>query len=115
MKKCNKCQKERPDSKFLTSKKKTCKKCEYRFKQRIMRMLVQNRRLSPTERIANRLGYMGSAFMMTSPHLLPEPIGVKTYIMAGLLSLPQVIVAKQWNLVVVNLNVALAYTILYFS
>jgi hypothetical protein len=78
-------------------------------------MLVQNRRLSPTERIANRLGYMGSAFMMTSPHLLPEPIGVKTYIMAGLLSLPQVIVAKQWNLVVVNLNVALAYTILYFS
>jgi hypothetical protein len=115
MRKCNKCQKEKPDSKFLTSKKKTCKKCEYRFKQRIMRMLVQNRRLSPTERIANRLGYMGSAFMMTSPHLLPEPIGVKTYIMAGLLSLPQVIVAKQWNLVVVNLNVALAYTILYFS
>jgi hypothetical protein len=80
-----------------------------------MRMLVQNRRLSPTERIANRLGYMGSAFMMTSPHLLPEPIGVKTYIMAGLLSLPQVVVAKQWNLVIVNLNVALAYTILYFS
>ena len=115
MRKCNKCQKEKPDSKFLTSKKKTCKKCEYRFKQRIMRVLVQNRRLSPTERIANRLGYMGSAFMMTSPHLLPEPIGVKTYIMAGLLSLPQVIVAKQWNLVVVNLNVALAYTILYFS
>jgi hypothetical protein len=80
-----------------------------------MRMLVQNRRLSPTERIANRLGYMGSAFMMMSPHLLPEPIGVKTYIMAGLLSLPQVVVAKQWNLVIVNLNVALAYTILYFS
>jgi hypothetical protein len=78
-------------------------------------MLVQNRRLSPTERIANRLGYMGSAFMMMSPHLLPEPIGVKTYIMAGLLSLPQVVVAKQWNLVIVNLNVALAYTILYFS
>jgi hypothetical protein len=78
-------------------------------------MLVQNRRLSATERIANRLGYMGSAFMMTSPHLLPEPIGVKTYIMAGLLSIPQVVVAKQWNLVIVNLNVALAYTILYFS
>ncbi len=78
-------------------------------------MLVQNRRLSATERIANRLGYMGSAFMMTSPHLLPEPIGIKTYIMAGLLSIPQVVVAKQWNLVIVNLNVALAYTILYFS
>ena len=76
---------------------------------------MKERKLSPTERLANRLGYMGSAFMMTSPHLLPEIMGVKTYILAGLLSLPQVIVAKQWNLVIVNLNVAIAYTILYFS
>ena len=115
MRKCNKCFKEKKDSKFLTSKKKTCKKCEYRFKQRVLRHFVHNRRLSPLERIANRLGYMGSAFMMTSPHLLPEPIGVKTYIMAGLLSLPQVIVAKQWNLVLVNMNVAIAYSILFFK
>ena len=86
-----------------------------RVKRKLLKALVLQRRLTPTERIANRLGYMGSAFMMTSPHLLPEIIGVKTYILAGLLSLPQVIVAKQWNLVIVNLNVAIAYTILYFS
>jgi hypothetical protein len=115
MKICNKCLKEKPSSKFLTAKKKTCKKCEYRLKQRFLRSLVHNRRLSATERLANRLGYMGSALMMTSPHLLPEPIGIKTYIMAGVLSLPQVIVAKQWNLVLVNLNVAIAYTILFFK
>lgn len=115
MKKCNKCQKEKRNSKFLTSNKKTCKKCEYRFKQRFLRYLVHNRRLTATERIANRLGYMGTAFMMTSPHLLPDTVGVVTYIIAGVLSIPQVFVAKQWNLVAVNLNVAIAYIILYLS
>jgi hypothetical protein len=29
--------------------------------------------------------------------------------------LPQVIVAKQWNLMLVNLNVAIAYAILFFK
>jgi len=74
-----------------------------------------SRRLSPTERLANRLGYMGTAFMMTSPHLLPDTTGIVTYIIAGVISIPQVFVAKQWNLVLVNLNVAIAYIILYFS
>ena len=53
--------------------------------------------------------------MMMSPHLLPDQMGMVTYIIAGALSLPQVFVAKQWNLVAVNLNVAIAYTILYLS
>jgi hypothetical protein len=58
---------------------------------------------------------MGTAFMMMSPHLLPDQIGMVTYIIAGVISIPQVFVAKQWNLVLVNLNVAIAYTILYLS
>ena len=53
--------------------------------------------------------------MMTSPHLLPDVTGIVTYIIAGTISIPQVFVAKQWNLVLVNLNVAIAYTILYFT
>ncbi len=80
-----------------------------------LRNLVKQRKLSPTERLANRLGYMGTAFMMTSPHLLPDERGMITYIIAGIISIPQVFVAKQWNLVFVNLNVAIAYIILYFS
>ena len=67
------------------------------------------------ERLSNRLGYMGTAFMMMSPHLLPDQMGMVTYIIAGVISIPQVFVAKQWNLVLVNLNVAIAYTILYLS
>ena len=53
--------------------------------------------------------------MMMSPHLLPDQVGMFTYILAGTLSIPQVFVAKQWNLVAVNLNVAIAYTILYLT
>ena len=53
--------------------------------------------------------------MMMSPHLLPDQIGIITYMIAGTLSIPQVFVAKQWNLVAVNLNVAIAYTILYLT
>jgi hypothetical protein len=58
---------------------------------------------------------MGTAFMMMSPHLLPDQIGMITYVIAGVISIPQVFVAKQWNLVLVNLNVAIAYIILYLS
>jgi hypothetical protein len=81
----------------------------------LLRLLVHDKRLSATERIAGRLGYMGTAFMMMSPHLLPDKTGMITYIIAGVISIPQVFVAKQWNLVAVNLNVAIAYIILYLT
>jgi hypothetical protein len=84
-------------------------------KRSILKALVKQRRLKPHERIANRLGYMGTGFMMTAPHLLPDPAGVVVYIIAGIISIPQVFVAKQWNLVAVNLNVAIAYAILFFK
>ena len=84
-------------------------------KRNILKALVKSRRLKPHERLANRLGYMGTGFMMTAPHLLPDPTGMVIYIIAGVISIPQVFVAKQWNLVLVNLNVAIAYTILYLS
>ena len=58
---------------------------------------------------------MGTSFFMMSPHLLPDKIGMITYIIAGTISIPQVFVAKQWNLVAVNLNVAIAYIILYLT
>jgi hypothetical protein len=83
-----------------------------RFKYTILKSLVKERRLTPLERLSNRLGYMGTGFFITAPHLLPQPQGMIFYILAGLLSLPQVFVAKQWNLVLVNLNVMMAYFIL---
>lgn len=73
-------------------------------------MLVKQKRLTPSERIANRLGYMGTSFIMMSPYLLGyDSIGAVTYVIGGLLSIPQVFIAKQWNLVLVNLNVTIGY------
>jgi hypothetical protein len=109
MKRCNKCYKEKPESKFRVNRL-TCVKCEYRFKQRWLRLLVKERRLTPIERLSNRFGYMGTAFIMLSPYLLPyNNIGAFTYVIGACLSMPQVFVAKQWNLVIVNLNLLVGY------
>lgn len=109
MRKCNKCHKEKNTSKFRYGKR-TCKKCEYRWYQRFLRALVLQRRLSPVERLANRLGYMGTAFIMMSPYLLKvDNIGAYTYLIGACLSIPQVWVAKQWNIVLLNFNLLIGY------
>jgi hypothetical protein len=77
-----------------------------------LKRLVKTRRLTPIEKISQRLGYMGTAFIMISPYLLKyDSMGAITYVIGGILSLPQVFVAKQWNIVAVNLNVILGYLI----
>ena len=77
-----------------------------------LKSLVKTRRLTPIEKISQRLGYMGTAFIMISPYLLKyDSMGAITYVIGGILSLPQVFVAKQWNIVAVNLNVILGYLI----
>lgn len=89
--------------------------CEFKWYQRFLRYSVKQRKLSPLERLSNRLGYMGTSFIVISPHILSyDLLGAYTYVIGGLLSMPQVFVAKQWNLVLVNINVTLGY-ILYIS
>jgi len=84
--------------------------------KKILKSLVKERKLSPVERISNRVGYMGAAFIMMSPYLLSYGnIGIYTYIVGGALAIPQVWIAKQWNLVIVNLNVIIGYIIYYFN
>ena len=66
MRKCNVCNKTKPGILFKR-KKKTCRACERTFGNYLMRLLVKSRRLTPAERLGNRLGYMGTAFIMMSP------------------------------------------------
>ena len=81
-----------------------------------LKNLVLDRKLSPVERLGNRMGYMGSAFIMMSPYLLPyDNIGVYTYLIGAVLSIPQVWLAKQWNLVIINMNLLLGYGIYLFK
>lgn len=107
--KCNVCGKKKSSHKYKHDDKKTCIKCETRWWVKLLRLMVYERKLTPQERIGNRLGYMGSAFIMMSPYLLPYGIGAYTYLAGAVLSLPQVWLAKQWNLVIINLNLLLGY------
>jgi hypothetical protein len=85
-------------------------------KRKILKSLVKQRKLTPLERISNRLGYMGAAFIMMSPYLLPYGnVGAITYIIGGILAIPQVWIAKQWNLVIVNINVTIGYIIYLYA
>ena len=115
MRKCNICGQKKLNIFFKNSKKKTCRHCEFRWYRSFLRYLVKSRKLSPIERIGNRLGYMGTGFFVTAPHMLPDTVGVVIYFLAGLFCIPQVWVAKQWNLVIVNLNVMIAYALLFFK
>jgi hypothetical protein len=77
---------------------------------KFIKSLVKSRKLTPTERLGNRMGYMGTAFIMMSPYLLPyDNIGAYTYLAGAVLSLPQVWIAKQWNIVAVNINLLVGY------
>ena len=115
MKKCNVCNKQKPNLWFKQNKK-TCRGCERTFSNWLIRLLVIERRLTPQERLGNRLGYMGSAFIMMSPYLLPYGnIGVYTYLIGAILSLPQVWLAKQWNLVIINFNLLIGYGLYLYN
>jgi len=79
---------------------------------KFLRRLVKERKLSPAERLSGRIAYMGSAFIMLSPYLLKHgDIGAITYVIGGILLVPQVWIAKQWNLVIINLNLIIGYII----
>lgn len=120
MKKCNVCKVRKPNFWFKKKEngdlKKTCRSCERTWWGGFLRMLVKQRELTPAERLGNRLGYMGTAFIMMSPYLLKyDDLGAYTYLLGAVLSLPQVWIAKQWNLVTVNLNLLIGYGLYIFS
>ena len=62
MKKCNKCNKKKKGSKFKHQNKKTCKSCEFKWWHYYLRLMVRERKLTPTERLSSRIGYMGAGF-----------------------------------------------------
>ena len=83
-----------------------------KIRRKLLKALVIDRKLDPVERLANRLGYMGSAFIMISPYLLPyDNIGAYTYLAGALLMIPQTITLKAWNIFIININLLVGYGI----
>jgi len=86
------------------------RKKRVKVRRKLLKALVVDRRLDPVERMANRVGYMGSAFIMISPYLLPyDNIGAYTYLIGAILSVPQTITLKAWNIFIINLNLLVGY------
>ena len=103
--KCNKCGRKLTDRWFKNKDKRTCIQCEFRWWQRILRYLVYRRKLSPYEKFASRVGYMGSGFLIAAQWTL-EPI---LYIIGFIFVMVQTSSRKQWNLVALNMNGLIAW------
>ena len=73
--------------------------------------LVRDRRLSPLERLATRMGYMGTGLLIAGQWTL-EPV---LFIVGFVCVIIQVSVRRQWNLVVLQLNGLIAWTMHFIN
>ena len=80
-------------------------------KYKWMKSIVRDRRLSPLERLATRLGYMGTGLLIAGQWTL-EPI---LFIIGFICVIIQVGVRRQWNLVVLQLNGLIAWTMHFIN
>ncbi len=96
---------------FKNYKKKTCRKCEYRWWRNVLRMMVRDRRLTPLERLGTRVGYMGVGFLIAGQWTI-DPV---LYMLGFTCVLIQVSIRRQWNLVVLQLNGLIAWTIHFIN
>ena len=67
--------------------------------------MVERKRLTPAQRMASRVGYMGAGFIIAGQWTL-EPL---LFITGFLCVIVQVLFRKQWNLVALNLNGLIAW------
>ena len=67
---------------------------------------VRDRRLSATERLATRLGYMGTGLLIAGQWTLEPAL----FIIGFICVIVQVSVRRQWNLVILQLNGLIAWT-----
>ena len=70
-----------------------------------MKFLVRNKRLTPSERLASRIGYMGAGFLVAAQWTIEPTL----YIAGFCCVLVQVASRKQWNLVALNINGLVAW------
>ena len=82
-----------------------------KWRRTVLKAMVRERKLKPIERMATRLGYMGAGFLMAGQWTV-EPI---LFIMGFICVLVQVTTRRQWNLVILQLNGLIAWTIHFFS
>ena len=107
MKRCNKCNKKKQSTKFKNENKRTCKTCEFKWWHYYLRLMVRERKLAPIERLSSRVGYMGAGFLVAGQWTLSPWL----FIVGFLCVMVQTAVRRQWNLVILQLNGLIAWTI----
>ena len=71
----------------------------------ILKSLVRERKLTPKERLAARVGYLGAGLLIAAQWTVAPPL----YIAGFICVLIQTTVRKQWNLVILQLNGLIAW------
>lgn len=74
---------------------------------KIESQLVRKRSLSPLEKMYERVGYMGSGFLIAAQWT----ISAELYVAGFILVMVQTTSRRQWNLVLLNLNGLIAWLI----
>ena len=74
---------------------------------KLLKWLVRDRKLHPIERLASRIGYMGAGILIAAQWTIKPWF----YIIGFICIMIQTGVRKQWNLVLLQLNGLIAWTI----
>jgi len=75
-------------------------------KRKLLRLLAYTNKLTSYQKLASRIGYMGTGFVIAGQWTV-EPI---FFIIGFICVIIQVSSRKQWNLVALNLNGLIAWT-----
>ena len=87
------------------------KKGDKSVRVQLLRWWVRDRKLTPVERLSSRVGYMGVAFLISGQWTV-EPI---LFMIGFCCVLFQVTVRKEWNLVILQLNGLVAWTMHFIN
>ena len=75
-------------------------------KRKVLRLLAYTNKLTSYQKLASRIGYMGTGFVIAGQWTV-EPV---FFIIGFICVIIQVSSRKQWNLVALNLNGLIAWT-----
>ena len=81
------------------------------WRQAVLKTMVRDKRLSPVERLGTRIGYMGAGFLIAGQWSI-NPL---LFIVGFICVLIQVSIRRQWNLVILQLNGLIAWTIHFIN
>ena len=80
-----------------------------KVKRKLLKVLAYTNKLTAYQKVASRIGYMGAGFLIAGQWTL-EP---SLFIIGFICVMIQTSSRKQWNLVILNVNGLIAWTIHY--